>query len=53
MTETLRKRKKHKQPRKKTTSRVVTILLRKEKRQARHQWYIERKEGKHKGPCPI
>ena len=42
-----------KQPRKRNTRRTANILDRKIKRQARHQWYIDRKEGKHKGPCPI
>lgn len=51
MPEKMRKRK-WKQPHKRNTLRTARLLARKEKRQERHQWYIERKEGKHKGQCP-
>ena len=42
-----------KQPRKQDTLRTANILARKRKRAVRHQWYIDRKAGLHKGPCPI
>lgn len=44
---------KWKQPRKKNTLRTARILDRKFQRLIRQEWYIERKEGKHKGPCPL
>ena len=42
-----------KKPRKRNSRRTANIRDEKYKRQARHQWYIERKQGKHKGPCPL
>ena len=42
-----------KQPRTKNTLRTARILDRKRKRDKREQWYIDRKLGKHKGPCPL
>ena len=48
----MRKRK-WKHPRKQDTLRTSRILHRKQKRAARHQWYIDRKAGLHKGQCPI
>lgn len=42
-----------KRPRKRNTLRTARILFRKEEKRKRQQWYIERKQGKHKGRCPI
>lgn len=44
---------KWKQPRKRNTLRTARILARRQEKQNRHQWYIDRKLGKHKGPCPF
>lgn len=42
-----------KQPRKRNTLRTARILARKQTKHRRHQWYIDRKLGKHKGICPL
>ena len=44
---------KNKNSRKRNTLRTARILARKEKRDLRHYWYINRKAGLEKGQCPI
>ena len=44
---------KWKHPRKRNTLRTSRILIRKQKVYDRHQWYIDRKAGLHKGQCPL